>query len=165
VPRATREETDRVRTADIVCGVFLVVVAMVVAIEGLRLGVGWGTDGPRPGFFVFYLGVALLAAAALVVIGAIRRPAPSGHFATGPQVRSVVTVFWPAVVMVILTHFLGLYVTGALYLAGYMRWIGRHRWITTVLVAVGIPVVTFLIFEIWFLVPLPKGPFETRLGY
>jgi hypothetical protein len=26
-------------------------------------------------------------------------------------------------------------------------------------------VVTFLIFEVWFLVPLPKGPLEARLGY
>jgi hypothetical protein len=26
-------------------------------------------------------------------------------------------------------------------------------------------VAAFLIFEVWFLVPLPKGPLETRLGY
>ena len=49
------------RTADIVCGVLLVVVGVVVVVEGLRLGIGWSTDGPQPGFFVFYLGVALLS--------------------------------------------------------------------------------------------------------
>jgi putative tricarboxylic transport membrane protein len=74
-------------------------------------------------------------------------------------------VFFPAVLMVILTHVVGLYVSGALYLAAYMRWIGRHRWATPVLVAIVIPLTTFLIFEIWFLVPLPKGPLETTLGY
>ena len=26
-------------------------------------------------------------------------------------------------------------------------------------------IAAFLIFEVWFLVPLPKGPLETRLGY
>ena len=26
--------------------------------------------------------------------------------------------------------------------------------------AIGVPVVLFIMFEIWFLVPLPKGPFE-----
>ena len=81
------------------------------------------------------------------------------------QLRSVATVFLPAVSMVVLTHVVGLYVSGALYLATYMRWVGRHRWVTTVLVAIGIPVAAFLIFEVWFLVPLPKGPLETRLGY
>jgi hypothetical protein len=32
-------------------------------------------------------------------------------------------------------------------------------------VAVGVPVVTFVIFEKWFLVPLPKGPIEELLGF
>ena len=153
------------RTADIVCGVVLAAVAVVVVFQGLGLGIGWSSDGPRPGFFVFYLGAALLASAAVVVIAAVRRGSPTGQFVTGPQMRSVATVFFPAVGMVILTHVLGLYLSGALYLAAYMRWIGRHRWITTLLVAIAIPVVTFLIFEVWFLVPLPKGPLETRLGY
>jgi len=154
-----------VRTADIVCGVTLALVAVVVVVEGLQLGVGWSTDGPRAGFFVFYLGIALFIAAVLVVAGAARRASTSRHFATPAQIRSVATVFFPAAAMVILTHVVGLYVSGALYLAAYMRWIGRHRWVTTVLVAIGIPVAAFLIFEVWFLVPLPKGPLETRLGY
>jgi putative tricarboxylic transport membrane protein len=32
-------------------------------------------------------------------------------------------------------------------------------------VAVGVPFVTFLIFERWFLLPLPKGPIEAYLGF
>jgi putative tricarboxylic transport membrane protein len=154
-----------VRTADIVCGVFLVVVAVVVLVEGLRLGIGWSTDGPQPGFFVFYLGVALLASAALIVVLAMRRKAPSRPFVASGQFRPVVTVFLPAALMVVLTGIVGLYVSGAIYLAAYMRWIGRHSWASILLVAIGIPVATFLIFEVWFLVPLPKGPLETRLGY
>ncbi len=153
------------RTADIGCGVLLAVVAIVVLVEGLRLGIGWSSDGPLPGFFVFYLGAALLASAAVVVAGAIRRSRDTAPFVRPGQLRSVATVFFPAVAMVILTHVVGLYVSGALYLATYMRWIGRHRWVTIVLVAVGIPVAAFLVFEVWFLVPLPKGPLETRLGY
>jgi len=74
-------------------------------------------------------------------------------------------VLWPAVAMVALTVVIGLYVAAALYLAFYMRWVGRHRWLTVVLISVGIPVVTFLVFEQWFLVPMPKGPVEAWLGY
>ena len=153
------------RMADIVCGVFLAVVAVVVLVEGLRLGIGWSTDGPQAGFFVFYLGLALLLSAVLVVAGAVRRARHAAPFVGPGQLRSVATVLFPAVAMVVLTHGLGLYVSGALYLAVYMRWIGRHRWVTTALVAIAIPVVTFLVFEVWFLVPLPKGPLEAGLGY
>ena len=46
-----------------------------------------------------------------------------------------------------------------------MRWIGRHRWMTIVALALGIPLVTFVIFERWFLVPMPKGPLEAWLGF
>jgi hypothetical protein len=154
-----------VRTADIVCGLVLGVVALVVVGEGLRLGIGWSTDGPEPGFFVFYLGVCLLVATALIAASAFWRRAEARPFVGPGQLRSVAKVFLPAVSMVILTHFVGLYVSGGLYLATYMRWIGRHSWTLIVLVAIGVPVATFLIFEVWFLVPLPKGPLETRLGY
>jgi hypothetical protein len=154
-----------VRTADIVCGSFLAIVALVVIGEGLRLGIGWGSDGPEPGFFVFYLGVCLVFASALTVASAAWRRSESRPFVGPGQIRSVATVFVPAVGMVILTHFVGLYVGGAVYLASYMRWIGRHSWLLIALVAIGVPVATFLVFEVWFLVPLPKGPLESRLGY
>jgi putative tricarboxylic transport membrane protein len=154
-----------VRTADIVCGVVLALVGLIVLVEGLRLGIGWSTDGPEAGFFIFYLGVALCLATGPIVLGAIQLARSTNPFVAAGQLRSVLTVFLPAVAMVVLTHVLGLYVSGAVYIAAYMRVIGRHRWIPTVLTAVAIPLVAFLIFEIWFLVPLPKGPLEARLGY
>jgi hypothetical protein len=154
------------RTADIVCALVLVGVAVVVVTEGLALGIGWSTDGPRPGFFVFYLGVALLLSTAIVLVRAVRRaPGTGGRFLTPAKLRSVATVFLPAVAAVLLTELVGLYVSGALYLAGYMRVVGRHSWPLTVVLAVGIPVATFLVFEVWFLVPLPKGPLEAAIGY
>ena len=153
------------RTADVVCGLFLMVIGVVVLVEGLRLGIGWSTDGPQPGFFIFYLGATLLVSAALTIVLVIRQGAGSRPFIAPGNFRRVATVFVPAVLMVALTGLVGLYVSGALYLATYMRWIGRHSWALIALVAIGIPVATFLVFEVWFLVPLPKGPLESRLGY
>ena len=42
---------------------------------------------------------------------------------------------------------------------------GKYKWPPTLGVSVGVPVAIFLLFEIWFLVPLPKGPLERMLGY
>jgi hypothetical protein len=47
----------------------------------------------------------------------------------------------------------------------FMRWFGQYRWSVAVAVGVFVPVATFFMFEVWFLVPLPKGPLETMLGY
>ena len=156
------------RKADTVCAIILLIGAAVVAGEGLRLGIGWSTDGPQSGFFVFYLGLALGLASAVVLGQAILltdAPLYRKPFVGAGQLTPVVKVAVPAAAMVLLTYFVGLYVAGALYLGVYMRWIGRHSWALTVLLAVAIPTVTFLIFEVWFLVSMPKGPLEAYLGY
>jgi len=67
--------------------------------------------------------------------------------------------------MVLLMNFIGLYVAAALYIGFYMKWVGRHSWLSVITLSIAIPVITFMTFEMWFLVPLPKGPFEHWLGY
>jgi len=156
------------RKADLVVSVLLLGVAGVVLAEGLRLGFGWGSDGPASGFFVFYLGLALALASGVVLLrAALLADAPLYRkvFVGSGQFQPVLKVLIPAIVMVLATQVIGLYVAGVLYLGVYMRWIGRHRWITIVLVSLAIPIVTFLVFEVWFLVPMPKGPLEHALGY
>jgi hypothetical protein len=157
-----------VRVANLAVGTLLLAVAAVVVSDGVRLGFGWGSDGPRPGFFVFYLGLAMGICCLVVLSQALVR----GGGATGRrpfvepgQWKPVATVLVPAILMVVATHLVGLYVAGGVYLGAYMRTVGRHSWLLTVALAIGVPVVTFLIFEIWFLVPMPKGPLEAALGY
>jgi putative tricarboxylic transport membrane protein len=86
-------------------------------------------------------------------------------FATASQLSSVGRVLGPAVGLVVAMQWTGLYVASALYIAVYMRWIGRHRWATVAALSLGVPVLTFLVFERWFLVPMPKGPLEAWLGH
>jgi putative tricarboxylic transport membrane protein len=152
------------RTADIVTAAVLMLLGGVVLYDAVRLGIGWGTDGPRSGFFPFWLALLMVATSALVLAQAAWRSSPR-PFATRAQARPVLKVLWPAVAMVLLMQVTGLYVAAAVYVGFYMRWIGHHRWVTVVGIAVSVPVVTFVIFETWFLVPMPKGPLEAWLGY
>ena len=54
--------------------------------------------------------------------------------------------------------FTGLYLASIIFIGYFMRWLGKYRWLTVLGVALGMPIVTYFIFERWFLVPLPKGP-------
>ena len=47
----------------------------------------------------------------------------------------------------------------------FMARYGGFRWPLTAGVAAGVPLVFVLVFERWFLVPLPKGPLERLLGF
>jgi hypothetical protein len=47
----------------------------------------------------------------------------------------------------------------------FMKWLGRYGWNMVLPIAIGVPLATFIVFERWFLVPLPKGPIEQWLGF
>ena len=152
------------RSADLVTAGVLFLLGAVVLADAIRLGFGWGTDGPKSGFFPFWLAVVMMASCVAVAAQAAWRRAAT-PFVTREQIGPVLKVLLPATGMVIGTQLIGLYVASAVYIGFYMRWIGRHGWTTVVLLGVGIPLVTFVVFEHWFLVPMPKGPLETWLGY
>jgi hypothetical protein len=71
----------------------------------------------------------------------------------------------PTAIYVALIPWIGIYVASMLLIAVFMRWLGRYGWGMIAAIAVGVPVVTFIIFEKWFLVPLPKGLIEELLGF
>ncbi|HEX9442838.1 MAG TPA: tripartite tricarboxylate transporter TctB family protein [Candidatus Binatia bacterium] len=152
------------RAADIVTASVLMLLGGLVLFDAVRLGFGWGPDGPRSGFFPFWLAAILVVVCAVIVVQAAWAAADK-TFVSREQLRSVLAVLWPAVAAVALMHFVGLYVASGFYLAFYMRWVGRHSWPTVAAIALGIPIACFMIFELWFLVPMPKGPLEAWLGY
>jgi putative tricarboxylic transport membrane protein len=152
------------RLVEIGVAAFTGLMAALTIVGSLRVGIGWGLEGPRAGFFPFYVGLALAAASVFNLAAAI--PIGRGKiFAEWTQLRHVVSVFLPTAVYVALIPFLGIYVSSALLIAAFMKWLGHYSWLMTLLVAIGVPLVTFFLFEHWFLVALPKGPIEALLGY
>jgi hypothetical protein len=71
----------------------------------------------------------------------------------------------PTTIYVALIPYIGIYVASALLIAAFMVWLGKYRVVVAIPVAIVVPLLTFFMFEIWFLVPLPKGPLEKLLGY
>jgi hypothetical protein len=152
------------RTADLITVAVLMSLGGVVVSDALRLGIGWGTDGPKSGFLPFWLATITIAASLAILVQTLRRP-DGKVFIRREALGPVLKVLSPAVLMVILVHFVGLYVSAALYMGLYMRWIGRHQWGVVVVLSIAIPTIAFWVFENWFLVPMPKGPLEAWLGY
>jgi hypothetical protein len=158
------------RVLNLLTAALLMLLSAIVLYDALRLGAGWGSEGPQSGFFPFWL-AALLAAVSFTLFLQAWRSRSQGRFVTGERFVPVLKVFGPLAGFVVLTDppgpwsGLGLYVAASLYLGFYMRWVGRHHWSTVAALATAFPVITFFIFETWFLVPMPKGPLEAWLGY
>jgi putative tricarboxylic transport membrane protein len=142
---------------------FMALLAAVGIVGSLQVGIGWAAEGPQAGFFPFYVSLIVLISCAVNLVGILRED-PHALFADWGQLRQVLAVVIPTTVYVFAVPFLGMYLSSGLLIGVFMKWLGRYRWITVLLVALGVPVVTYIMFERWFLVPLPKGPLEDWLG-
>jgi hypothetical protein len=76
----------------------------------------------------------------------------------------VLKVALPATAMVALIELVGLYPAAALYLGFYMRWIGKHHWLLVFAVSLVTPLISYIVFDKWFLIPMPKGLWGEYLG-
>ena len=147
-----------------VSGFLLILGGMVVG-DSLRVGIGWAEDGPRSGYFPFYIGLILLASSGTVFVKQLLRWQRDDEvFAGREQIRLVIAVLVPMVLYVGAIFLLGIYVSSAVLIGYFMVRYGKYRWAITLPVAIGVPLVFFLVFERWFLVPLAKGPLERLLG-
>jgi putative tricarboxylic transport membrane protein len=154
------------RAVDIVVALIMVAIGAVVMADSLRLGAGWAEDGPQSGYFPFYIGLIIVVVSlGTVALAMFGRKQDRGAFVHSVQLRHILRVLLPTTGFIILVGFIGIYVASAIFIGASMRWLGRFRWFTIVAVSLAVPVALFFLFEIWFLVPLPKGPLEDFLGY
>lgn len=142
---------------------FMILLGAVTIIGSLQVGTGWGAEGPKSGFFPFWIGLIVIVTSAYNLARAYTHGS-RGLFASWMQIVQVLKVVLPLTLYVGAIPWLGIYIASALLIAGFMRWIGRYGWLLSLAISVCLPVVTYFTFEKWFLVPLPKGPLEDLLG-
>ena len=155
-------------TIDAFVAACLMVIGAVVIVEARRLGAGWTTDGPGAGYFPFYIGLIVCVSALGVIYQArVAKTRDEETFVDREQMGRVLSVLLPAAVYVLGIWFLGLYVASAIYIALFMIILGKYPPVKSVVLAVIINAVFFMMFEVWFKVPLYKGMLEPLrfLGY
>jgi hypothetical protein len=164
-PNTASESTRSVgnHVVEIITAVCVLALGIVGVVDSLRLGHRWADDGPQAGYFPFYISAIICIAAVWILVRAFVKP-NRGSFLTGAQIKPVLSLFIPLVVYCVLISLVGIYVASVLFIAYCMRTMGKYSWVKTVLVPVAIMAFFFAVFEIWFKLPLPKGPIEALLG-
>lgn len=155
----------RYKAAEVAVALGFLLLGAIVVFDSVRLGAKWLADGPQPGYFPFYVGSIICIASLVTLVRGLMIPDEKNTtFVEVGQLKLVLSVLIPAGVFVALVGWIGMYVSATLFVALFMRWLGKYPWWKVVSVSVGNSVVFFLIFETWFKVPLPKGPLEALLG-
>jgi putative tricarboxylic transport membrane protein len=159
-----------VRLWDSVVAVAFLAFGAGVIWESRRLGAAWGSDGPEAGYFPFYIGLLICIASIANLVSALGSGDKGRRaFVHREQLKMVATVMVPCFVYVALianpVYSLGIYEASAIFIGFFMRHLGKYGWPKIVAVSVGVMFAFFLMFEVWFKVPLPKGPIEALLGF
>ena len=154
-----------VKSAEIGLALFFLVLGGIVIYDSVRLGAKWADDGPQTGYFPFYIGLLIVLASVANLVAALAiRPEAERSFVEVGQLKLVLAVLVPTAIYVALIGWLGIYVASAVFIAFFMRWLGKYPWWKAAAVSIGNSVVFFVIFEMWFKIPLPKGALENLLG-
>jgi len=164
------EERTGVPTFAVEAAVAILVLLMglLVLFGSRKLGSGWTSDGPGAGYFPFYIGIILCISGAGVLYQSLMgKKRNHDIFVDGEQIRRVMAVLLPAIVFVGAIQVLGMYIASAVYIAGFMIILGKYNKAKSIALAITISVVFFLMFEVWFKVPLAKGWLDPLafLGY
>jgi len=155
----------RQKSAEIGVAALFLLAGAIVVYDSVRLGVKWAEEGPEAGYFPFYIGLILCISAFINLGTALVARGDSGTaFVEVGQLKLVLAVLVPTSAYVALIGWLGIYVASILFIGFFMRWLGKYSWWKLAAVSIGNSVFFFVIFEVWFRIPLPKGPLEAMLG-
>lgn len=182
------------KTMESVVATLMLMFGAVVMWDSWRIGAGWGEDGPKSGYFPFYIGLIIVVGSAINLWNGLKLKGDDNPaFVLRGQLALVWSVLWPTAVFILLIggvsklpligdllagflpwqndfvksirEGLGIYVSGTIFIAWFMRRLGQYSWIKILPVGIGVSLYFFLMFEVWFKVPLPKGPIEALFGF
>lgn len=164
----TRSDQGLVRTAVVDLGVAICIFALgaLVAYDSYQIGASWGIEGPQAGYFPFYIGLLICLSSSVVGIQAlIKINRATQVFVERTQLRQVMVILLPSTAYVLGVQYLGIYVSSAVFIGLFMRIVGKYGSLRSIAVGAVVSAVAFAMFEVWFTIPLPKGPLENALGY
>ena len=144
---------------------FSLAFGLLILVGSIQVGIGWAIDGPQAGFFPFYVSLFIIVGSLINLMQATRSAdAKQRIFSSWDELWRVMSVVLPTSLYVALVPFIGMYVASGLLIAVFMIWLGGYGVWKMLPVAIGIPVIAYIVFERYFQIALPKGPFEDWLG-
>jgi len=171
-PAGAEEEgtpVARTSTVDATVAAAVILIGAVVVVEARRLGAGWTSDGPGAGYFPFYIGLILAICGAGILVQAVRSRGSAADevFVDSLQLRRVLSVLVPSTIYAAAIMLLGIYIASAVFIALFMIVLGKYSPARSVIVGVAVNALFFMMFEVWFKVPLYKGALNPLgfLGY
>jgi putative tricarboxylic transport membrane protein len=147
------------KRADQVSGIVLLALSIFALYESSRLDMAY-RGAPGPGFFPFWLSIAMCLISVAIIISGFRRPASSDSrvkWPTGTGLVRILAVFVALVIYVFLIRVIGYILSTAALILCVACMLRRYRWYQLVTVSLLTATGLFVVFHVWLQMPLPTG--------
>ena len=150
------------RKAELVMAIAMGIFSLYLMWKSTELPIGWiPQEGPGGGAWPFWLSAIMALSCVMIVVNWYRRKSPPSQsdevYMDRGTVIAVGLVAGALLVTVALFYVIGVYGAIPLFMIFYVRFLGRHSWVTTATMATVTPVVMFFFFDIALKITLPKG--------
>ncbi|MBT3909471.1 MAG: tripartite tricarboxylate transporter TctB family protein [Rhodospirillaceae bacterium] len=150
------------RKAELIMALVMLVFSVYLMWKSTELPIGWiPEEGPGGGAFSFWLGAGMVICCITIIVRWAKRQSPPSQSDEPFMDREAMTLFFvisgSLAAMIGGIHVVGVYFSVPIFMAFYMRYLGRHSWKLIAAISVVTPIVTFFFFEIALLKTLPKG--------
>jgi len=151
-----------VRTAELLMALTMGAFSIYLMYKSAELPIGWiDGEGPGGGAWPFWLATIMLVSCVGILFNWFRRHGPIANsekaYIESRVLMDIGAVALSLIVTVGLFSFIGIYGALPLFLIFYLRFLGKHSWRLTTVLAIGIPVLIFYFFEVTLKIILPKG--------
>ncbi len=151
-----------VRAAELMMAILMGVLSLFLMWKSAELPIGWiKGKGPGGGAWPFWLSVVMLGCCIATAVRWFARQTPESRSTEQYMDRTTVQInaitVGSLVALLALTHIIGMYFATMLFLLFYLRFVGRHDWLLTISISLGLPIGLFFFFEGMLKIILPKG--------
>lgn len=159
---ATAFKGAKTRTVEAVVSVLFFALAVLVMIEGVRLGSGWDHQGPQAGFFPFWLAVLLAVGAVATFLQGVRMRGEQHFIESRQELVDLMQVSVPLALTVISIPWAGIYIATWLYVWFFAWWYGRFRWWSALLGSLAFAVALYFTLARGLKISMPSSMFYEK---
>src|SRR5512135_2942172 len=118
------------QAAEMIVAIVIFLIGVVMMMDSLRIGMGWAPEGPQAGYFPFRTGAIISISSVVIFLRALfGKDRNHELFVSWDRFKLVLCVLIPAVLYVLVTQFIGIYVASVLFIGGFMRAMAGFSWL------------------------------------
>lgn len=150
------------RRGEIITAGILALFSIFLMVESAKLNVGYiAGEGPGGGAWPFWLSAIMLVCTGFIAFNWYRRTSPPSQsnepVLDGYGMKSFLLVAGGLLGFIALINIISMYGAMAVFIVYYVRFLGRHSWLLTLILAVALPIAFFFFFEGLMRITMPKG--------